>query len=369
MTVTTAGGPTGRSVAWAARGPVAVVVGLALVVGLVTLLVGTRRTGSLDPRAYDPAGAHALAQVLRDRGVQVDVIGGVGEVSADTLVVLAFPDAMSKADLGLVGSYTSPIVVVAPDSDSLSALDVHAEAVAGFGTSSLEPGCELAVALDAGSARMGGEGFLGDGAGCYLSDGLPSLYREGHATVVGSGDFLRNKHLDEDGNAALAVGLLGQADHVQWLMPRAGASSGEKRGLLSLLPTWFVAAVAQLCVAVVVLALWRARRLGRVVPEPLPVLVRAAEAVEGRGRLYRSARARDRAADALRASSRDAATRRLGLGASAEPPALVAAVADRTGQAAADVEVLLYGPVPVDDAALLRLADALARLDSEVSAS
>jgi hypothetical protein len=66
--------------------------------------------------------------------------------------------------------------------------------------------------------------------------------------------------------------------------------------------------VVQLLVALGVLALWRGRRLGPVVEEPLPVVVRAAETVEGRSRLYRKAGARDVAAEALRR----AAVRRLG---------------------------------------------------------
>ena len=84
--------------------------------------------------------------------------------------------------------------------------------------------------------------------------------------------------------------------------------------------------------AVVVLALWRARRLGRVVEEPLPVVVRAAETVEGRGRLYRAAGARDRAAEALRRGARDRLVPRLGLPAGADREALVGTVAVRTGR-------------------------------------
>ena len=58
--------------------------------------------------------------------------------------------------------------------------------------------------------------------------------------------------------------------------------------------------VWQLCLAVLLLALWKGRRIGPLVAEQLPVVVRASETVEGRGRLYRSRRASDRAADALR---------------------------------------------------------------------
>ena len=51
-------------------------------------------------------------------------------------------------------------------------------------------------------------------------------------------------------------------------------------------------------------ALWRARRLGPLVTERLPVAIRASETTEGRARLYRKANARDRAAAALRSATR-----------------------------------------------------------------
>ena len=122
----------------------------------------------------------------------------------------------------------------------------------------------------------------------------------------------------------------------------------------------------QLAVAVLLLALWRARRLGPVVVEPLPVVVRAAETVEGRARLYRRSGARGH-------GSRGAARRRpgpagtaLGLPRRAEPPAVVAAVAGRSGRTGPDVAALLYGAAPADDGALVRLADDLDALEREV---
>ena len=79
--------------------------------------------------------------------------------------------------------------------------------------------------------------------------------------------------------------------------------------------TWIV---WQLCLAVVLLALWKGRRIGPLVAEELPVVVRASETVEGRGRLYRSRRARDRAADALRTATLQRLLPRLGLGPNAD---------------------------------------------------
>ncbi len=144
-------------------------------------------------------------------------------------------------------------------------------------------------------------------------------------------------------------------------MPAPGreVEDGGQTPLSELLPDWVRPGALQLLVAAAVLALWRARRLGRVVPEPLPVVVRSAEAVEGRARLYRASGARDRAAEALRSAARARLVRRLGLPPGVDRPALVAALVERTGRPAPDVDGLLHGPPPPDDAALVGLADAL----------
>jgi hypothetical protein len=107
------------------------------------------------------------------------------------------------------------------------------------------------------------------------------------------------------------------------------------------------------------------------VVEPLPVVVRSAEAVEGRARLYRSRRARDRAADALRAGSRERLVRLLGMPGSAAQDMsvaaqVVAAVAERTGRPRATIGLALYGPAPTDDAELVALADHLDDLEGQV---
>ena len=79
-------------------------------------------------------------------------------------------------------------------------------------------------------------------------------------------------------------------------------------------------------VAVVLLAVVRGRRLGRLVREPLPVVVRAIETTESRGRLYRRAGDRERAAAVLRAGTAQRLTARLALARGAAPAALVGAV-------------------------------------------
>lgn len=350
----TSAGPTARSVWRAGRGPVlAGAVGLGLVI-TIALLAGTGTGSRLDPRSYAPGGTHALAEVLRGQGAEFSAVDRAEDIEAT--VVLPFPDAMSTQDLQLLKGHR--VVAFDPSDDSLKALGTSLRSVGQEAVAVRAAGCELPAARRAGRVRLGGTSY--SRTSCYAG----TLAVSGTLVVLGSADFLTNEHLAQDGNAALALNLIG-GSRVLWVTPAAG--SGQDRGLLSLLPRWVGPALLQLAIAVVVLGLWRARRLGRVVTEPLPVVVRAAETIEGRGRLYQVTRSRDRAAEELRQASCDAAARRLALGAAPDPSSLVSASAARLGRSPSDVQALLYGPVPIDDDALVRLADALSRFDSEVS--
>ena len=66
-------------------------------------------------------------------------------------------------------------------------------------------------------------------------------------------------------------------------------TGGGSPSIWSLFPPWTQRAFWWLLVVGVLVALWRGRRFGPVVTEPLPVVVRSAEVVEGHGRLYRRA--------------------------------------------------------------------------------
>ena len=162
---------------------------------------------------------------------------------------------------------------------------------------------------------------------------------------------------------------LGAHDRLVWLVPdpfdTSLADDGSTTPGLSL-PPWFGVVALQALVVLLVVVLWRGRRLGPLVTEDLPVIVRAAETTRGRGRLYRRAGARGHAAAGLRASAADRLAHRLGLPRSADAPTVVDAVARATGRPGDQVAQLLYGPPPADDAALLELARHLDRIESEV---
>ncbi|HEY5986108.1 MAG TPA: DUF4350 domain-containing protein, partial [Streptosporangiaceae bacterium] len=185
-------------------------------------------------------------------------------------------------------------------------------------------------------------------------------------TVLGTGLPLTNDRLDRDGNAALAMNLL-NTSRVVWLVPENVApAGGGSRSLESLYPRGAQLVAIEIGLAVLLTALWRMRRFGPLVPEPLPVVVRASETVEGHGRLYQSRHARDRAAAALRAATLTRIVLRLGLPQGVPPDVTCQELASRTGRSPDEIRALLYGPVPPDDAALVTLATNLDTLEGQV---
>jgi hypothetical protein len=368
----TATGPTVRTTVRTARTPVLVALGLVLVGLLVGVLSSAGEGGRLDPSSYTPAGSRALAELLRDRGTQVDRVDALEAVvaadGARTTVLVPFPQGLAPSELELLGGLRAQLLVVGAEQPALDALDAPVDQVGLADVERRQPACDLPAAERAGDADLGGLLYEADGVtatGCYSTSGDASLLVVPGLTLLGDGRPLTNERLDDRGNAALALGLLDGAERVLWLVPRAGRAipEGEQPPLSSLVADELKTGALWLLVVLAVLALWRARRLGRVVEEPLPVVVRAAEAVEGRSRLYRAAGARGSAAEALRAATRERVARRVGMALQAERPAVVERVAERSGSDPAFVEGLLYGGPPSDDAALVRLAADLRTLE------
>jgi hypothetical protein len=373
----TATGPTVRSTARSARGPVLLLLAIVVTAVVVGVLSLGGPSGRLDPDSAAPSGAKALAQVLRDSGVQVRRVETVEQVveanGPEDTVVIGVPAALADSELEQLGAQASALVVVGAEDDDLDALGLPAAVEAVADVEALRPGCDLAVAETAGTAELGGLAYRADdgttATGCYATAGSAHLLRlpSRGVTLLGDGAFLTNAQVDEEGNAALAMGLLAErGGEVLWLVPRPGRAvpAGDQPSLTELLPDGLLLGAWQLAIAVAVLALWRARRLGRVVEEPLPVVVRAAEAVEGRSRLYRAAHARGSAAESLRVATRLRLARAAGLPVGTARTSLVPVVAERAGRSAADVDAVLYGGAPTDDAALVRLVGDLRSLET-----
>jgi hypothetical protein len=362
--------------------PLAIVVLILLGAVLVGLLAPAAPTvGFLDPGSTQASGTHALADILAARGTPVErvttteaaVQAARGTAAA---IVVTNPGMLTTAELGELASAPADIVIVAPDPAELAVLTPGLSAAASTPVGPVQPACGLAAARLAGSADMGGTGLelaAGQpGIACYPSGGLPSLvqYASGSrsVTVLGTGAPLENQNLAHLGNAALALNLLGAFARLAWLVPQPSASApgAGTKSLWQLIPHATYLVLAELGVAVLLTALWRARRLGPLVTERVPVVVRASETTEGHAQLYQAMRARDAAAAALRTATLDRLKPAVGLPAAAAPEAITLALADRSALAPAQVGTLLFGPPPDSDGALVRLANDLDALEREV---
>ncbi|MFB7618230.1 DUF4350 domain-containing protein [Kitasatospora sp. NPDC056181] len=379
--------PTGRSLWYRSRW---FLLAAALVLLAAALLAGLnqdRRYPPLDPRSYDPDGAHAVVALLQREGLKVDITADLtARTSGNDTLVVPEPDLLDPAQLrDLAAAGHARLVLLSPGPAALSALapGVRPSDEGGgapyAAVRSTPAQCALTEAVRAGTAHLGGLLYTtgSRGEGCYpRGHGFPLVAaptgKGTEVVVLGSGDFLSNELVKKDGNASLALGLLGSRPNLTWHLPDYStpvAAGGDKR-FTDYIPDGWRWGAYQLAVAALLAAAWRARRLGPVVSENLPVVVRAAETTEGRARLYRRAKARGRAADALRRAAVHRLAPALGIPLSAgapDPTALCAAVVDRLpDRPAGDVRALLYGPPPTDDAALLRLADDLDALERQV---
>ncbi len=362
---------------WRRWRPVVIVVGLMLVAAIVLGVIASQgRRGYLDPAGVDPSGSRALAGLLEAQGVRVEEVrtadDAVGAGGVGTTVLVTVPDLLPTEQVTRLTAAGADLVLIEP-ADVVSDFNSAFEVAFAENDDELDPGCDLAEAERAGSARVGGLFYDAPAAAesCYRADGAGSVVvgtigDGARLVVLGTGAPLMNQYLDEDGNASLALGLLGGNPRLVWYRPTIEEMTGQQASFTELLPDWVVPVLWQLGVAAVLAALWRARRLGRVVTEPLPVVVRAAEATEGRARLYRRGRASDHAAATLRDAAVVRLRSRLGLPPDAGPAAVADAVATRTGRPATEVAAVLTGPAPPDDAALVRLADTLDTLEQEV---
>ncbi|WP_432536067.1 DUF4350 domain-containing protein [Kineococcus arenarius] len=366
------------------RGPLLVAALVVALVLLLTLLAPRTSREALAADSTAPEGARAVAQVLQQQGVRVrqertfdTVLAAVREGGAGTTVLVTDPDLLARERWRALASAGARLVLVEPTETALDALGAVAGGVRTTGTRDarvLEPGCDAPAPSAAGAARAGGRTYAlrtgTDGTTCYGGSyvRLPADPATGRAelVVLGQGDVLTNRYAALEGDAALSLRTLGASPTVVWYLPDPLDTDSPTVPLTSLAPGWVAPAGALLLVAGLTTALWRGRRLGRLVGEPLPVVVRAAETVEGHGRLYAGARAGDRAARALRAAT----LRRLRLVVRLDAAAGAGDVADQvarlTGTPAQQVLALLDGPAPADDAALVRLATDLDALERRV---
>lgn len=398
-------------------GALAVTLGVGALV--VMALATTAPDQLLDPDDTGPAGGKAIVEVLRKHGVEVEVVRSIGALadaqpgSGSTVVMAnsAYVGRDSATTMGHVSAGADRLVLLDPTAAQLAALDLPLTSGALEAQLSLTAGCTSAVARADDTALLvdtrfipvkrgsgtpatlcfalpdprGGDRATGDrtkgdqakddaataagfGFGAAMAT-VPAAADHPEVVALGISAAFTNRWVDDESHAGLAIRALGHSPRLVWYQPGLGdlaSFTGEPTD--GGWPVWLAPASAVLATAVVLLAFVRGRRMGALVTEPLPVVVRAVETTESRGRIYRRARDRPRAAAILRQGTIERLARRL-----AVPPhaaqLVQAAAAAATGMPPAQVATLLTGPPPTTDVDLHHLANALTDLEERVRRS
>jgi hypothetical protein len=361
----------GRALPWAA---------LAVGVLLVAVVAGrpAEEGNPLDPDSPAPLGTKGLVEVLRELGARVTVSGDLP--AAGTATTLLLSDDLSpqrREDLLAWVRRGGTLVVADPGSGVTAARPVGTTRI-GVLDAQLERRCEVAALRDV--ARVSAPGGLafevpqgGGVRGCFpRGEGAWLLVQPlgaGNVVRLGGASALVNQELGEADNALLLAGLLAPSDATAVWVLRPPLPGGGRASLGDLVAPRVRLALWQLAVAFVVLALWRARRLGRPVAEPQPVQLPGSELVVAVGNLLQQARGRGQAAGLLADDLRRSLAERLGLPPSAPADQVADAAAQRTGVPRERVLRAVAPATPRDEAELVALSQAVDAVRREVTSA
>jgi hypothetical protein len=350
--------------------------GVAVWLVLITLVVVLGEVGGhsgsagppLDPTSTAPDGAKALALLLAQVGPGVDQVTGAPTPGAGGVALVLEDGLDSAGNRQLIDWVRSGGTLVTADPEVVFNFAAPAEEPANGGpvtpAGPLSPDCNLPALQNVGSIDPVGGVTLRSplgATGCFPDpDGGDFLVVQplgtGTLVLLGGPDLWANAYLGHDDNSVMAADLMAPTatgPRVQWIVgPRAGEGN---QSLLQLLPARFKEGLIELLVALVLLALWRARRLGRPVLETPAVELPGSELVVAVGHLLQQGRRLDDAAGILRSTLRRSIQDQLGVAQSAPPEAAAAVVAARTGLDRDLILTTMAGPPPTDDAGLVNL--------------
>lgn len=351
---------------------------------------------TLSIKNYDPNGSRALAEVAQDQGLRMRQIESLSDARitdpATTTLVIASGEALQPFQARTIATYPGDLVILGSNPSLWEALELPIHL--GQGPEGIAAAkCAQPDAAAAETISTSGAVFSGltqvDGEHCFPTPdptGAGVLFVDGPAggrvALVADSSLFLNDNIDEAGNAALALRLVGEHDNAVWYLgsffdatvltwtspddPHGPAQRDDIPASTDFLPPGTGNVVFALGLALFVVAWWRARRFGPLVHEPLPVVIRSSESTRGRARMYRTAGASGRAAASLRAAAATRIGARIGVPRSATRPVFVAATARASGRTVEQVDAILYGPPPSNESAMMTLIAQIDSLEREV---
>src|SRR5690606_34113435 len=235
-----------------------VMIGLVLLalLALVSVLPEPRTTRDpLAPDSTSADGSRALAQILGRQGVTIhhttSLPGAVGRAGAGTTLCGTSHDVLWPEHVDELAATRADLVLVDPHwlVDGYAGVIEHTSTWNGA-LETYPAGCTDPDAQVAGELTWGGSGFASDDPDvtlCFGDEdgaGMAVAAADGRrVTAIATGAPFTNEVLDEGGNAALALRLLGKNPVLVWYNPTTadlrGVTSEPEPGLGDLLPPWF----------------------------------------------------------------------------------------------------------------------------------
>lgn len=362
---------------------------LVLLLGIgAAVLAGMRTANQLpfDPDNPEDNGMQALARVLEQQGVEVTVARGLPQllatdITADSTVLVAGTALVGEGSGEQISRYAEGagrLVVLGPESNTGEVLDLPVTGDQRSQVGAAAPDCDatllhwrdgdrisaanrlVEVVGDRGTALScfpPTPGYNAGGAQAGFVIELPASGGRPDTIVAGIASSLTNARITDDANAAAGLRLLGAHPHLVWYVPAVSdAGHTAPQSLTDVLPDAFLPSVVLLVLALLAAMVWRGRRLGPVVTEPLPAIIRSVETTRSRGRMYHRAQDRERALAVLQLAARRRLAVRVGLTRHAPPHQVVQALAEATGRHTDELHRLLVDTSAPDDETLVRIA-------------
>lgn len=322
-----------------------VAIGIAVLLNLTLQKESDGRFLSIESSA--PNGAEALGVILQEQGIEIVNVreqSQLQQADANSTVVLTDPGNIMDKDLQMLRKSGAQILILVDGYAyylidwGIDAITVQPDAADGFGSPTAEGNadgdfnspfrsaqenylrqhsggaklhgkCALPAAvqagrispvenvfrdyaLDSGETQADSACFrvtLADGtegAALIHAPGKPNI-RAFSAPVIFTNTFLAH-----DGNAAFALNLLGAHEKVYWVehyytpSEYSAEDLSQQLGNNQGLPKWWSILAIGALLSGGWLALQQSRRFGKLVPEPMPVVVPSAESDSGRAQLY-----------------------------------------------------------------------------------
>lgn len=375
MTVTVHNRPTSRLTSIKAHWkPLAAVLAILTVFAAYITIKGTDGDNrNLAPTSTEQSGAAGFVHLLKSRNYNVKIVrhdrtmrSAIRNATPDTTVIVS-------PDIGIYRNFAqdldqtraSRIILLEPSQQILDKVGIQAQAltVQEALAASNSPNCsaEMLSPVNELDSKFRSKTYESDEADHVCFPAIPiidNVNRGGLLTftqqqkqtiLLGNAYALTNRHLASKDSAALGLALVGNNKNVIWADPRAAdlkgqqGTSGEggRRGgippqlsWLNLLAWWsvFLAIVA---------AFWRGRRLGRIVVEYLPVMVRASETAKGLGRSYSVSASHERSLELLQSAAALRIAKKLGVPSYTPRSELISVVASALGRSSEDIESVL----------------------------